>query len=172
LDIKTGFLANHTNGGEGVSTTNPHTPIDTRTKDQKEKDRIKKASINIKKYNSTRVFSPETREKISKSRKGIPATDNTKKAASFHHSGDKCYFFGTLPWDTAKCKKINKDLVWSHADTIYDAYNAGHKTYTKLGKYLKIDRALLSGIVKKFDSGWNPYEDYQWLQWKSSYIIS
>ena len=172
IDIKTGCLANHTNGGEGVSTVSPYAPIDTRSKEQRSLDRIKLASINIKKYNSTRVITPEIRQNMSNSQKGRIPSVKARLAASFRHSGTKNNNYGKYPWETARCQKIHKDIVWFNADTIFDTYNAGFKTYTKLSTKLKIERHMLVGIVKKFDEGWNPYEDRKWLDWKSSYGFS
>ena len=153
LDLSTGILANHTDGGEGAS------------------GRIISKDTNLKKTITMMNKSPE--EKLDRSRR-ISESHNKRSDSDKKISGAKISASKKMipPWNHSKCTEETKTLVWANADMLYNLFLLGHNTRSKLnscvGNHFK-KYYIYGNLLIRFKSGWNPLLDNDWLEWKVSY---
>lgn len=89
--------------------------------------------------------------------KGWTKTDAQKKLVS---ENNKDRF--RLPWNVPRCNHT----VWSKAMEMFEYHleNPSHKT-TALGKAFGLAQSAVGTILKKFQSGWNPNTDSEYVEW-------
>jgi hypothetical protein len=72
---------------------------------------------------------------------------------------------GILPWLHPMVRGAAA-WPWEQADKAYDLFLAGCG-YVKIGQSLQAPtRNTFQVVVRKFNAGWNPHVDSDWLQWK------
>lgn len=143
IDNKTGYLANHTDGGEGSSGMVVS-----------EKRRIELSTSRMHKNNP---FFNKTH------------TIQTKIKQSEANSGERNTFFGKTGWKHPQCTDDMHLMVWSIADELYELFLSSYG-YRKLSKQFNRPDGYYAGIVKKFKMGWVPLDDNEWLLWRKEYI--
>lgn len=121
--------------------------------------------------------SPETKAKISASRKGICPDEETRKRIGLLRVGFKyseesklkmsesAKNVERLPW---KNPRANKE-VWFNAESLFTVWLT-EKNLTKAAKILSCEVCKLISIFEKFKTGWIPFDDPKWISFKNSYI--
>ncbi len=147
-DIGTGILANHTDGGDGM--TGWKVSPETRKKiGRSSAGRVASelARERMSKSQTGKNHSPETKEKMSRQRRGKPKSEGHIENSMFGK------------WDA--------NPAWLSADTIYSAWimsgKPGRAVLKKIVGFESIDI-----IQKKFSRGWIPSNDETWKRYKGS----
>lgn len=147
-DIGTGILANHTDGGDGM--TGWKVSSETRKK--------------IGRSSAGRIASALARERMSKSQTGKKHSRETKQKMSLSRRGKSKSeeaiansMFGK--WDA--------NPAWLSADVIYSAWiDSGKPGRDGLKKIVGFDSVDV--IQKKFSRGWVPSNDPTWKKYRDS----
>lgn len=134
--------------------------------------------------------SPEWVEKIAKTKRGVPLTEEHKRKVSEGNKGKKlseetkarmsaARKLVKLPPRSEEAKQKTKDFwanqnpwehfnittdVWTKAREFYEFYQEGKSRYVA-GNRLGYSRGSLVAMWKRFDSGWNPNKDDDYIQW-------
>lgn len=152
IDLGTGILANHTDGGEGMSGYVP----------------TKETKLKLSMSNVGQKRSEETKINISNSKKGKTIGHENHFSGKRHTEATKKimktknYIKRLFSWEHPSVTEVSLTTVWKQADLLYCLYIAGHKTKNKLAIETKISPNNLSTIVNKFKSGWIPLLDNNW----------
>lgn len=166
-DIKTGILANHTDGGEGRSGYKPS--METRVK-MGSANRGKKLPGDKKRKISEslrgNIISQETRDKISVANRGKTRTPETRKRISDAQRG-KSRKEGVRK--NSMYGQWNKNPEWLAADTIHSAWlQHGMPGLVKLRRLT--GRRVPDGLILRLQSGWNPILDPDWVEYRNSVV--
>jgi hypothetical protein len=163
IDIGTGILANHTDGGEGVSgyIQKPESVAKMRkskigkplTEDHKKK--ISASMMGMKRDD-------EMKAKVSKARKGSKHTAASKSKMSKSQTGKT---HDPMTIEKMQFTRWDKNPNWAKADEIYEQWlDAGKPGREKFQVIIPGTREL----SRKFAKGWNPVSDPTWTKYKES----
>ncbi len=147
-DIGTGILANHTDGGDGM--TGWIVSNETRKK--------------IGRASSGRIASTLARERMSKAQTGKKHAEETKRKMSASRRGKPKSECATM---NSMFGKWNMNPAWAHADEIYESWiKSGKPGRDTLKKIVGFDSVDI--IQKKFSRGWIPKNDPTWKKYRDS----
>lgn len=167
-----GCLTNMTWGGEGVSMTEDiRNKISSGRKGKKHTQEFKD--------NHSRMFSgennpffgkrhtEETKAMVSASRSGKGCGESNamaRKEVRDKISGSNNPNYNISPWMQSRANKS----LWKSAHILYESWIVDRCGYVKLAKRNGIDKPhSIITIVENFKSGWVPFEDEEWVQWKT-----
>ena len=128
-----------------------------------------------------RKASPEVREKMSlqrKGKKGHPHSEAAKMKMSLAKQGDKSVWYGTKHSSEAKSKMAKARTLymrnaspetWILAESVYDFMkNNLEVTDSFVAKSLNLQRSKIRRMCINIKSGWNPYLDDEYQEWKNN----
>lgn len=130
----------------------------------------------ISSVNLGKIHTQEFKDNASKRFKGIPKSEEHKKKIGNAQIGSKNHMYGTLPWENPSAIKYGSVDFWIHAGTFYDWWashgsvmtsNQSARMMTATG--IKCPSGVAVSCIKKFQSGWVPYNDSNWLEYKARY---
>lgn len=114
--------------------------------------------------------SDETKEKLSETKRGVAKSKAHRVAMKYSRGlGPK------PPLDIEKHKKDKRGLwkngranksLWLMAGELFESYIEEDCGHIVLAQRFNLPSHSLSKILRYFESGWNPSEDLEWLQWK------
>jgi len=172
LDLGTGILANHTDGGEGVSghiisqelrtkrSINSQKMHDNRSQEEKIKIIEKMCASKNARSEEEKI---KSRQKFSAARSKMHLEMTPEKRLSMRKKMSEKQ---SISWNHAKCTIELQMKVWRRADHLYSLYLQGYDTKTKLSKKLgDVTSDNVIRIINRFKNGWNPNLDENWLQW-------
>jgi hypothetical protein len=137
--INGGCLTNATDGGEGVS---GHVPSQETRRKIAEAIRGRKHTEEARNKMTGRKTSAETRERIGEASRGklrSPASVSKQRSAIFNRRPE----------------------IWSKADMYFSSWNG--ETAYKFGRLHGLEEREISGMIRKFNAGWIPKEDPDWV---------
>lgn len=180
MDNGTGYLTNHTDGGDG-------TPGHIKSEDHRRKIsmanrgkvRTAEQRLTYSKASRGRKLSPEHVERIRKMNTGRKASDETKAKMKATRVGKKRPEHGPKVRaalsgvqhteerkENQKFAQWDRNPAWLNAEAVYDKWvETGKPGLIRLQKHFQ--EFSLGSMHAAFNSGWNPANDPSWIKYKS-----